>query len=147
EKGMPLSGLAQVARTRRLHGCAFPGIIMNGGYYFLTNLEVFEDGIVGCWEMLDLALFEEKLNSGWIVTSIPEGKNLSHHELGLFDVQEAHWVHTPKTLLSYVDRLVSELNPRRENLFDCYGSNTMLAGGVNTFKLRAFSSTAWKEPP
>jgi hypothetical protein len=145
EGNMPSNGLAQVARTRRLRGCAFPGIIRNGGY-FLTDLEVFEDGIINCWEMVDLPLFQQKLEARWIVTSIPAGKELSHHELGFFDVLEPQWTHSPETLLAYVDRLVSELNPSRDNLFDCRGSSTISVNGMNVFKL-SVSSTPWKEPP
>jgi hypothetical protein len=121
EDVMLSKGLAKVSRTRRLQGCAFPALIRNGAY-FLTDLEVFEDGVVNCWEMVDLSMFRHKLESGWVVTSIPEGKELSHHGLGSFDVLEPQWTHSPRTLLAHVDRLVSELNPGRENLFDCHGA-------------------------
>jgi hypothetical protein len=139
------NGLAKVSRTRRLRGCAFPAIIRNGAY-FLTDLEVFEDGVVNSWEMVDLPMFRQKLESGWVVTSIPAGKELSHHGLGLFDVVEPQWTHSPQTLLAYVDRLVSELNPGRENLFDCHGSSTISVNGISMSKL-SMSSTSWKEPP
>src|ERR1700759_954367 len=117
EKPMKLSS---ICRTKEIRGFEFPGIIRNGSY-FLTNLQVFADGLVNCWEMVDLPMFEQKLRQGWVVTSIPEGAFLSIHGLGSVQVVSPDWEHTPKTIVEFVHEVVKELNPRMENLYDCHG--------------------------
>ncbi|MEY9840704.1 hypothetical protein [Streptacidiphilus sp. EB103A] len=32
------------------------------------------DGLIDCWELIDLAEFEQKLHSGWVATSLEEGQ-------------------------------------------------------------------------
>src|SRR2546425_394844 len=96
-------------------GQEFPGIIHNGSY-FLTELQVFADGLINCWEMVDLPMFKEKLRRGWVVTSIPDGSELSIHGIGSVAVTSVAWVHTPKSLVKFVQDIVKTLNPSRREL-------------------------------
>lgn len=48
--------LASICRTKEIRGYEFPGIIHNSSY-FLTGLQVFADGLINCWEMVDLPMF------------------------------------------------------------------------------------------
>jgi len=50
--------LASICRTKEIRGYEFPGIIHNGSY-FLTDLQVFADGLINCWEMVDLPMFKK----------------------------------------------------------------------------------------
>ena len=47
-------------------GVVTPAFIHNGSYFFV-NLSVYAGGLVDCWEMVDLPLFEEK----WTVDRSP----------------------------------------------------------------------------
>jgi hypothetical protein len=73
--------LASICRTKEIRGYEIPGIIHNGNY-FLTDLHVFADGLINCWQMVVLPMFKDKLRSGWAVTEIPHGADLSIHGIG-----------------------------------------------------------------
>lgn len=56
-----------VDRARVIDGFITPAFIHNAGYY-LTRLSVYADGLINAWELLDLPLFEGKIDSGWVVS-------------------------------------------------------------------------------
>src|SRR5262245_1082684 len=73
-------------RSRRVYreqeGQQIPGIsllafIHNGPAYYLTEIKVYRDGMVDCWELVDLDEFKKKVASGWVVTTLPEGAEIS----------------------------------------------------------------------
>src|SRR3954463_10490746 len=113
----------RIVRTQRVHGVVTPAIIHNGGYFFV-NLQVYADGLVDCWELLDLALFEGKLRSGWVQTSIPDGNAIDVHGLGSWIIADGRWDLDAQAMYARVVELVRELNPRMENLHDCHGRTT-----------------------
>jgi len=119
-----------IARTQTIDGVVTPAFIHNSGYFFV-NLQVYADGLVNCWELLDLPLFRGKLSSGWVVTSVPDGKAISIHGLGNWKVASGAWQLDGDALYDRVTALVRGLNPRMENLHDCHGQTTELVGKVN----------------
>ena len=44
----------RISRTRIIEGVTVPAFIHNGGIHFFVNLQVFADGLVDCWELVDL---------------------------------------------------------------------------------------------
>jgi hypothetical protein len=135
--------LASICRTKEIRGYEFPGIIHNSSY-FLTELQVFADGLVNCWEMVDLPMFEAKLRNGWVVTSIPSGAALSIHGIGSVAVTEPNWAHTPKTIVKFVKDIVLALNPRLQNLYDCHGRDTEEINGVRYAAVNTDNPRPWK---
>jgi hypothetical protein len=125
----------RITRTRELRGVACPAIIHNCNYFFVS-LRVYEDGIVDCWEMVDLPLFEEKVRSGWVETRVPDGEEISIHGLGAWTVEAGSWDHSPGGFSEHVTELVRELNPTMENLYDCGGTTTRTVGRVDVPKMR-----------
>lgn len=121
----------RVQRTKIIDGLATPAFIHNGGYHFIS-MPVFADGLVDCWGMLDLALFREKLRTGWVVPRVPDGETLSVHGLGSWTISGGQWDLDATGLLDRVTSLVRELNPRMENLHDCHGRTEELIRGVRT---------------
>jgi hypothetical protein len=117
----------RIVRTKTIEGLATPGFIHNENYFFV-NLEVYADGLVNCWELLDLALFEKRLRSGWVTMGIPDGKAIHVHGLGAWTVVDGHWPMSQEASLQRVEGLVRELNPRMENLHDCHGRTTEKIG-------------------
>jgi hypothetical protein len=125
--------LTTITRTEVIEGFSIPGIIHNMQYHF-TDLGVYSDGLISCWEMVDLPMFMDKLNKGWVVTSIPEGGAISIFNLGNWNIEQGEWQHTKETLYDYVYSLVKRLNPRLENLHNYNGCNSKVVGKANVAK-------------
>ena len=132
-KTSEVADLTMITRTEVLEGFSIPGIIHNMQYHF-TDLQVYSDGLISCWEMVDLVMFKDKLNKGWVVTSIPDGEAISIFNLGYWHIDQGEWQHTKETLYDYVYSLVKRLNPTLENLHNYNGNNTKLAGNVKIAK-------------
>ena len=135
--------LASICRTKEIRGYEIPGIIHNGDYY-LIDLQVFADGLINCWQMVDLPMFREKLRRGWVVTSIPEPAALSIHDIGSVSVTSPVWAHTTNGLLKHIQAVVRELNPRMENLYDCHGRDTELVNSVRYAAVNSDNPRPWK---
>jgi hypothetical protein len=102
--------------------------------YHFTDLQVYSDGLISCWEMVDLSMFKDKLNKGWVVTSIPDGESISIFSLGHWKIEQGEWQHTKETLYDYVYSLVKKINPTLENLHNYYGNNSKMVGKANVAK-------------
>lgn len=125
--------LTTITRTEVLEGFSIPGIIHNMQYHF-TDLQVYSDGLISCWEMVDLSMFKDKLNKGWVVTSIPDGEAISIFSLGNWNIEQGEWHHNKETLYDYVYSLVKQLNPTLENLHNYNGTNSKMVGKANVAK-------------
>jgi hypothetical protein len=55
-----------------IKGTGLYAYIHNGSYY-LTEIIVYEDGVIDCWGLVDLEGFEKKVRQGWVVTNLPAG--------------------------------------------------------------------------
>jgi len=135
--------LASICRTKEIRGYEFPGIIHNGSY-FLTDLQVFADGLINCWEMVDLPMFKEKLRRGWVVPSIPDGEDLSIHGVGSVAVVSPNWTHNAASLIGFIQDIVKALNPRMENLHACHGRDTEEINGVRYATVNTDNPRPWK---
>jgi hypothetical protein len=127
------TALTTITRTEIIEGYSVPGIIHNMQYHFI-DLQVYSDGLISCWEMVDLSMFKDKLNKGWVVTSIPNGDAISIFSLGHWYIDEGEWLHTKETLYGYVYSLVKQLNPTLESLHNYNGNNSKMEGKVNVAK-------------
>ncbi|RAJ81923.1 hypothetical protein CLV59_104148 [Chitinophaga dinghuensis] len=125
--------LTTISRKETIDGLSIPGIIRNGSYYF-TDIQVYSDGLIYCWDTVDLELFQQKLDKQWVVTSIPDGQYIHIHSLGQWKIEQGQWEFTPQTYYEFVHALVRQLNPAMENLKSCYGSTTIKKGNVNYAK-------------
>ncbi|MER6096591.1 NADAR family protein [Streptomyces sp. NPDC001728] len=109
---------------RMADGVRVPGtwrhaFIRNGGTYFLTDLFIYADGIVDCWDLVTLDEFEKKLRSGWVATSLPDGGWASAHHLGSWVFGEPDTRLTPELLLAEVRDTIDELNGRPDSTGRC----------------------------
>ena len=125
--------LTNITRTETIEGLSTPGIIKNFHYYF-TDLEVYSDGLISCWGMVDLAMFRQKLSEEWVVTSIPDGEFFSISGLGRWQIEDAHWLYNPNTLYDHVTSLVKRLNPDMQNLHNYHGSDVRQIGKTRISK-------------
>ncbi|MGW3772958.1 NADAR family protein [Actinomadura verrucosospora] len=103
---------------RRIEGVARPVFIHNGSYH-LTNLLVFADGAINCWEWVDLEGLRGKLECGWVVTEVPEGGEISAFELGRWKAAEPMFGLTSEMLLGEVADDIERLNDRPDSTDRC----------------------------
>ncbi len=139
-KTMNLSG---ICRTKEIRGYAFPGVIHNDSY-FLSDLKVFADGLIDCWGMVVLPLFKGKLDSDWVVTSIPDGKPLDIQHLGSLLFSDAAWTHTNESLCLFIEEIIADLNPRMENLYNCHDRETEKVGRIRCATVSTGNPRPWK---
>jgi hypothetical protein len=105
-----------IKRTKTLEGTVIPGVIHNG-HYFYVNIEIYEDGMINCWELVDLNGLREKIRQGWLVTDLPKGADLSIHGLGQFTIESAFWNYREKSYYKHIKNVVKSLNPGLNNIY------------------------------
>jgi hypothetical protein len=120
----------RVFRKMTIDGLVTPAFIHNGSF-FLVDLPVYADGLVDCWEMVDLPLFREKLRTGWVTPTARDGAEISVHGLGRWTATGGTWDLNADSLYAHVQALLAALNPRMENLHDCHGRTVERRGKVN----------------
>jgi hypothetical protein len=130
----------QIQHTMTIQGIVTPAIIHNSNYFFI-NLPVHANGLIDAWDMLDLPLFLEKLQRGWVVTQIPNGEHISIHGLGDWEVQDGQWEYTADSFYKHVLSLIRELNPALQNLYNCHGTTTKKVGNSNVSVLGSSKET------
>ncbi|QXJ26693.1 NADAR family protein [Actinomadura graeca] len=108
----------RVADGRRIEGVARPIFIHNFSYH-LTNLLIFADGAIHCWKWVDLDGLRAELESGWVVTEVPEGSEISAFELGRWKATEARFGLTAEMLLAEVADDIERLNGRPDSTGRC----------------------------
>lgn len=123
--------LTPISRVKTLKGVYVPAIIDNMSYFY-TKLQVYEDGLVDAWELLDLDLFQRKLQSGKVKVTIPDGEDISIHHLGAWEVTQGQWNFDVRTFFDYIVSVVKSLNPEMQNLHNCHGQTTKKLGNINT---------------
>ncbi|MER7760672.1 NADAR family protein [Streptomyces sp. NPDC097619] len=109
---------------RTSDGVRIPGtwrhaFICNGGRYFLTDLFIYADGLVDCWELVTLDAFEEKLRRGWVATSYEDGASASVHRLASWEFAGARSWTTPELVLAEVRDTIDQLNGRPDSTDRC----------------------------
>lgn len=113
-----LNRIHRVEDGQRIEGVARPVFIHNMSYH-LTNLLVFADGAINCWEWVDLDGLREKLDRGWVVTEVPEGGEISAFELGRWKAAAPSCGLTPEMLLGEVADDIERLNDRPDSTDRC----------------------------
>jgi len=106
----------KVYRNRIIEGVSIPAFIRNG-YYHFTDLDVYEDGRVNCWNFEDFEHFKEDVYNDWVSLSIPDDECISIHGLGCWTVTGSSWIFDRDSFIGYVLSLIKELNPEMENIF------------------------------
>ena len=122
-----MNHLQKIRRTKVVEGVTVPGIINNGGSYFYINVDVYEDGMSNCWELVDLNGLQEKLRSDWLTPTIPEQEELSIHGLGMYTVQEAEWKFDKPAYYKHIESKIRTINPNFENIYEITSWQKQLA--------------------
>lgn len=78
--------------------------------YYLTELRIYADGKIDCWELVNYEEFVEKVINGWVVTELPKNTEVSVFQLGCFTATAVrNWV-KPEELVKEVADIIKELN-------------------------------------
>ncbi len=109
--------MTNVYYKRKVEGISVPAIILNGSYYY-TDMPVYEDGSLDCWNRIGLQELKMKLDTKWIVTEIPQGKELSIFSLGAYKVLEGDWTYDSTSFHEYIHQCVRQMNPEMVGLFE-----------------------------
>ena len=81
--------------------------------YYLTELKIYADGMIDCWEMVTFEEFKNKVKSGWIVTELPNTAEVSISPgLGDFTATNITNLVKPEELIKEVADIIDELNNR-----------------------------------
>ena len=105
----------KVYRKERVEGRSFFGIIKNGSY-FLSNLAIYEDGIVSAWDKFDIYQFEKALEKKWVVSFIEDNEELNIRGIGDFEILESQWMHKDD-YYKYIKSILKEMNPEMQNIY------------------------------
>ncbi|MBA4533181.1 DUF7638 domain-containing protein [Brevibacillus halotolerans] len=109
--------MQKIRRTKTIEGTKIPGFICNGGSYFFIYVDVYEDGMVNCWELVDLDGLVEKLNKNWLVPSVPQGEAISIFGLGSYEIADAQWNFDQGQYMNLIRDTVTQLNPSLRNIY------------------------------
>lgn len=116
---VPNDRISREVDGERVEGITRPVFIRNGGDYFLTDLKIYADGSIDCWEWVDLAGLKAKLASGWVATSFEAGARASAHHLASWRFTDPQsWI-TPERLLGEVADEIDKLNGRPDSTARC----------------------------
>src|SRR5262245_26724486 len=94
-------------------------VVIHNMQYFLTDLKVYADGLVDCWGLVTLDEFRQKVASGWVTTSVPEGQTLSVHHLAAWTVGETTWQLEAEDLVAEVADEIDRLAGRPDAAERC----------------------------
>ncbi|MEP6900411.1 MAG: hypothetical protein ABJA66_01600 [Actinomycetota bacterium] len=111
--------LTKVSRTKIIEGKSIPAFIHNQNYFYV-DLDIYEDGIIWCWDSTDLDLFKQKLQTSWVKTSIPNGKSISIHGLGSWEIDNGNWLFDKDGFYEYVLEIIKAMNPQMQNLYQVF---------------------------
>ncbi|MFI9291758.1 NADAR family protein [Streptomyces gardneri] len=108
----------RIADGVRIPGTWRHAFIRNGSY-FLTDLFIYADGLIDCWGLVTIEEFEEKLRTGWVATTLPEGAEASAHDLAHWKFSEPRSWLTPELLVAEVRDTIDQLNKRPDSTGRC----------------------------
>lgn len=80
--------------------------------FYLTEISVYQDGMIDCWGLVDLDGFAQKVRSGWVRTHAPEGARVIVSLLGSFNATNAAFPVEPEEFIKEVADEIEELNGR-----------------------------------
>jgi predicted NAD-dependent protein-ADP-ribosyltransferase YbiA (DUF1768 family) len=109
----------RVVDGEQIEGTWRPIFIRNGSSYFLTDLLIFADGAIYCWEWVDLDGLRAKLDSGWVATRLEPGAPASAHHLASWRLSEPEMWVTAEELLGEVADEMDQLNGRPDSSDRC----------------------------
>jgi len=107
----------KIRREKIVEGTTIPGFIRNGQYFYI-NVDIYEDGMVNCWELADLKGVREKIDLEWLTPQVPDGESISVFGLGDYVTIGGSWNHDAHSYYDYITQMVQQLNPGMHNIYE-----------------------------
>src|SRR5436190_14950301 len=95
----------------RVPGVTLPAFIHNCHFY-LTELKVYQDGMIDCWGLVTFEEFKAKVADGWVTRSLPEGAVVGVGKFAWFTANQVTIKGEPSDLIKDVANALAELNGR-----------------------------------
>jgi hypothetical protein len=105
---------------KQIPGISLQAFIHNGPAYYLTDIMVYRDGMVDCWGLIDLDEFKDKVASSWVVTTLPEGAEVSISLLCGFHATNVNSFIKESEFVKEVEDEIERLNGRQTAFDRCY---------------------------
>jgi hypothetical protein len=111
-------------RTSRIQdGIEIPGMythaFIHNGSYFVSEIRVYQDGIIDCWDLVDFEGFKQKIVQGWVVTTLPNNAPVSVSRLVRFTATETQTFVKEEEFIKEVADAIEELNRRPTSTHKC----------------------------
>jgi hypothetical protein len=86
-------------------------LFINNMQCHFAGIDVYEDGMIDCWELVDYPLFQEKINSHWVVPQPNKNQQLFVYNFGATTPTDAVWYANIPQILKFVKDTIKALNP------------------------------------
>jgi len=110
-----------IVRTRpsqKAYGKSISVFISNPGCN-LTTVDVYEDGVVDAWELLDLPAFKAKLQKQWVIPAPKDETQIIRvHHFGTTGFRHGDWWQSPASIFNQAEAIILSLNPCLTGLAD-----------------------------
>lgn len=97
---------------RKIEGKVLHAIIQNFNFYF-TEIKVYSDGLIDCWELVEITKFKTLLQSGKIRISLPPNSKLYIDNLGEIEITHFNSFKTNEDFVKEVEDTILELNGKK----------------------------------
>ena len=94
-----------------IKGVLYAAFIHNFNFH-LTDIKVYEDGMIDCWGLVDFEGFKEKVKSGWVRTQLPEDASFSMFPLGHAKCEKFSSAKTEEDFVLEVEDTIAKLQGR-----------------------------------
>ncbi len=92
---------------------------IHNGDYHLTEIMVYQDGMIDCWGLVNFEEFKQKIANGWVVTSLPNNAQVSVSLLAHFTATNVQaWVKEEEFVKEVADE-IEKLNGRPTSMDKC----------------------------
>ncbi|MDI9311648.1 MAG: hypothetical protein QM535_15670 [Limnohabitans sp.] len=101
-----------------IYGIIIPAIIENFNFW-LTEIVIYEDGKIFCWELVSLNEFKEMVYSEKILISLPNGSKLFLPNWGEIEINNFLSYKTKDDFITEVEDILDELNGKISRTEKC----------------------------
>lgn len=129
----------------RIPGTWRPAFIRNR-HHHLIDLFIYADGLIGCSGLYTVEEFEEKLRTGWVTTTVPEGAVAAADGMGEWKFSEPRNWTTPDQLVAEIRDTIDQLNERPDSTERCLAAVDVFLA-ERTEENRAAARTAFLAIP
>ena len=97
---------------KEIKGVILYAIIDNLNFYF-TEIKVYEDGLIDCWELINLETFKDRLRTEKVRVSLPPDSKLNIPNLGEIEISNFLNYKSNDDFVKEIEDVITELNGRK----------------------------------